>query len=207
MSIRPASLSAKTPHPGKERGARCAHTQTVDSGRRASNSSLQTWSLSFKTANMTIINKKFKIACSKESIKQCLTRILSYSGNSSGTLHCGFVGMLLNTPYCEFWLSCDCIVTYQWPCISMKKLPLLLHRNSRRHIEETNLSRSRHNYKSETFITANLMCPKHCNCNINWSVFYYDSVLLPCFSFDSIDFSASTEALLPRSNLFARSFL
>lgn len=29
----------------------------------------------------------------------------------------------------------------------------------------------------------------------------------PCFSFDSIDFSASTEALFPTSSLFARSFL
>lgn len=29
----------------------------------------------------------------------------------------------------------------------------------------------------------------------------------PCFSFDSMDFSASTEALFPTSNLLAKSFL
>ena len=29
----------------------------------------------------------------------------------------------------------------------------------------------------------------------------------PCFSFDSIDFSASTEALFPTRSLFAKSFL
>lgn len=30
---------------------------------------------------------------------------------------------------------------------------------------------------------------------------------LPCFSFDNIDFSASTEALFPTRSLFAKSFL
>lgn len=34
-----------------------------------------------------------------------------------------------------------------------------------------------------------------------------DGLNLPCFSFDNIDFSASTEALFPTSNLLAKSFL
>ena len=102
MSIRHASLSAKTSIRGGRGELGAPTSKHLDSGRSASNSSLQIWIPSTKTANITIINKKFIIACSKEPIKQCLTRILSYLGNSGGTLHCGFVGMLLNIPYREF---------------------------------------------------------------------------------------------------------